>query len=119
MRSKLSRLKTTADKLWSKIVRQGGVCAICGSQKHLNAHHIISRRFTPLRWDLKNGVCLCVLHHKFSKDAVHNNPLTIIDWFKDNTEVENYLRLGVLQKRKKITKDAINDVIKHLQKGVR
>jgi len=119
MRSKLSRLKTTADKLWSKIVRQGGVCAICGSQKHLNAHHIISRRFTPLRWDLKNGVCLCVRCHKFSIRAVHNNPLTIIDWFKDNTEVENYLRLGVLQKRKKINIDAINDVIKHLQKGVR
>lgn len=76
-----SQIKTL-DKQWSLLVkyRAGFKCEVCGKTQYqcrLNSHHIIGRRNKRLRWDLRNGVCLCTQHHKFGIQSAHeDNP-----WF--------------------------------------
>ena len=56
-----------ADRLWSKTVRRnwGFKCAICGSTDNLQSHHVIfkSGQGGKFRYDLKNGISLCISHH--------------------------------------------------------
>ena len=72
------------DKLWSLLVkhRAGFRCEYCGSrEKVLNSHHIYSRSNRSTRWDLENGVCLCVGHHTFStKFSAHKTPTEFTEW---------------------------------------
>lgn len=45
---------------WTKQVLERGKCEICGSEEHLEAHHIIKWADYPKgRVDLENGQCLC------------------------------------------------------------
>ena|SRR3990167_684558 len=63
------------DILWSKLVRErDGCCRKCGKQApyKLDAHHIRPRSRSNTRYDLSNGLSLCVHHHRFGEDAVHN-----------------------------------------------
>lgn len=80
----IKTIKAKCDKLWSEIIRSKGYCEICGTTVNLNAHHIISRHNKVLRWDLQNGICLCVSCHKFSTHSVHNDPLGFMEWFRKN-----------------------------------
>lgn len=62
------------DKLWSKLVRErDGACRKCGKKPpyRLHAHHIMSRVNSATRYDLKNGLTLCVHHHVFGNDSAH------------------------------------------------
>jgi hypothetical protein len=72
------------DKLWSLLVkhRAGFKCEYCGTrEKMLNSHHIYSRSNRSTRWDLENGVCLCVGHHTFStKFSAHKTPTEFTEW---------------------------------------
>ena len=72
------------DKLWSLLVkhRAGFKCEYCGTrEKVLNSHHIYSRSNRSTRWDLENGVCLCVGHHTFStKFSAHKTPTEFTEW---------------------------------------
>ena len=98
--------KNQLDKLWSEIIRSKGYCEICGTTVNLNAHHIISRHNKVLRWDLQNGICLCVSCHKFSTHSVHNDPLGFMEWFKKkNPEDYEYLK----NKKNKIANYTISD----------
>lgn len=74
------RLKKLCDKLWREqvIAWYGDKCIICGSDK-INVHHIISRANRATRWEIKNGVPLCALHHTFGTQSAHNHPL----WFRE------------------------------------
>jgi hypothetical protein len=57
-------LKNKADILWSKIIRINGYCEWCGqSYGKLDAHHIMGKKGI-LRYELRNGVCLCYKHHR-------------------------------------------------------
>ncbi|PNX47079.1 MAG: hypothetical protein BV456_11455, partial [Thermoplasmata archaeon M8B2D] len=53
----------------------------CGNRSALNSHHVISRANKSVRWDLHNGVCLCVGHH-IGMQSAHKNPLWFIEWIK-------------------------------------
>lgn len=67
-------LKNKADRLWGLIIRSEGVCRRCGKQPpevSLQAAHILSRRYTATRWDLRNGLPLCMGDHHWG----HNYPL--------------------------------------------
>lgn len=89
----IKTIKAKLDKLWSEIIRSKGYCEICGTTANLNAHHIISRHNKILRWDLQNGICLCVSCHKFSTHSVHNDPLGFMEFFKKkNPEDYKYLK---------------------------
>jgi hypothetical protein len=71
------------DKAWSKLVkiRAGMKCEYCGKTSYLNSHHIFSRSKRSTRWNVLNGVCLCVGHHTFSSTfSAHKTPLEFVDW---------------------------------------
>lgn len=92
-KTKKSTQKNKLDKLWSEKIRSYGRCEVCGEIRFLNAHHIVGRRNLHLRWDLRNGVCLCSRCHTFGKNSAHQNPVWFMDWL-DATRPEdaNYLR---------------------------
>lgn len=74
------------DAAWSLEVkrRAGYRCEVCGKRNNLNSHHIVGRRNRNLRWDLRNGVCLCVSHHKFGLQSFHEDPLWAREWLEEN-----------------------------------
>ena len=53
---------------WTRAVmeRDSWMCQNCGTTKHLDAAHIVSRHVNPsLRHDITNGVTLCRQCHQF------------------------------------------------------
>lgn len=66
------------DKLFSDIIRSQGVCDKCGSTRNLQCAHVISRRHLKTRFDLENGLCLCVKCHLFE---AHREPHEFVRWF--------------------------------------
>lgn len=75
------------DELWSEAVklRAGNKCEICQKTERLNSHHIITRNNYNVRYDLENGVCLCVGHHMTGLFSAHGNP----GWFHENFVLKN------------------------------
>ena len=74
-------------KEWAEQVksRDGKKCVICGDSKRLNAHHIIPRSNKDLRFEIKNGISICPLHHLFSREiSAHMNSLAFIIWLQEN-----------------------------------
>ena len=50
---------------WRKAVLQVGECSMCSTNINLEAHHILSASEYPeLRFELKNGDCICNECHK-------------------------------------------------------
>lgn len=100
--------RTKADKLWSKTVRDraNNKCEICGSTKQVQAHHILKKEFYPLyRYDLNNGIALCMSHHKWSKVSVHSNSIYFWKYIIDErSDIWNW----VMQKYKNTRKSKIN-----------
>jgi len=75
------------DTLWSKLVkiRARFKCEVCKRKdSQLNSHHIVGRTNRSLRWDLRNGVCLCVGHHKFLTQSAHEDPEWFRNWLMEN-----------------------------------
>ncbi len=71
------------DDAWSKAVKEraGMKCEYCGKTTHLNSHHIYSRSKKSTRWDVDNGICLCVSHHVFSSTfSAHKTPVEFTEW---------------------------------------
>lgn len=56
------------DDDWSRKVRaRDKRCIVCGSTKSLAAHHaIVDRTVRSTRWELTNGVTLCLKCHIFN-----------------------------------------------------
>lgn len=88
---KLERL----DNLWSKKIKivAGNKCEYCGKTTGLNSHHVFSRSNKRVRWDLDNGVCVCVLHHVFGLFSAHKAPIEFLEWLKEKRGNEWYNRL--------------------------
>jgi hypothetical protein len=83
-------LKAKCDALWSKCVRtRQRVCQLCGSDYHLQAHHIQPRKHMATRYDLDNGLCLCSRCHCLQRfDSCH-----FYDRVRDHIDEERYRRL--------------------------
>lgn len=62
--------KGKATKLASKLVRSLGYCQSCGDSdySHLQAAHIIGRKYSATRCDLSNYFCLCAKCHRLYTD---------------------------------------------------
>lgn len=76
------------DKAWSLLVklRAGQKCEIenCKHKPTLNSHHIFSRKNAATRWDVNNGICLCVGHHTMSsKFSAHGNSIAFTYWLEE------------------------------------
>jgi len=95
------KLIKKADKLWAELIkkRDGFKCQRCHSEsKQLNSCHFYSRARKSTRWDLRNGVCLCVGCHFWG----HQNPLEFSLWFIKwaGTSTVNYLQVKKMGKVK-------------------
>lgn len=66
--------KGKADKQFSLIIRSLGHCERCGSSENLQTAHIISRRYSATRTDLRNAWCLCASCHR-----------RLTDWPRDHS----------------------------------
>ena len=87
-------IKKKLDKLWSELIKKRAkeMCEMCGKSTMLNSHHIISRSNLNLRWDLHNGVCLCVSCHSLSNHSAHKDPLGFAEWVRQHRPDDyNYL----------------------------
>ena len=74
------------DDAWSEAVkvRDNYTCQYCGKQTTLNSHHIFSRSNKSTRWDIGNGITLCVSHHTFnSKFSAHKTPTEFTYWLEE------------------------------------
>jgi hypothetical protein len=58
---------------------------VCKKRGRLNSHHIYTRNKKSVRWDLKNGITLCVGCHTFSsKFSAHGTPTEFTYWLHKN-----------------------------------
>jgi hypothetical protein len=84
---KLKGVDGKLDDAWSLLVklRAGMSCEVPYCNKTvLNSHHIYSRSKRSTRWDIKNGICLCVGHHTFSsKFSAHKTVLEFVEFLID------------------------------------
>lgn len=76
------------DIAWSRLVklRANMKCEIenCTHKPTLNSHHIFSRKNASTRWDLENGICLCVGHHTMSsRESAHGNAIWFTYWLEE------------------------------------
>ena len=119
MPRKISRkgLINKADIAWSRAVkiRAKEKCEVCGKTTPLNSHHYIGRVNRTTRWDIRNGVCLCVAHHKFQRQSAHEDPHQFEQWMqkhrKDDAEYIN----GVKNNISKHTDEDIKEMIEELE----
>ena len=107
---KKKKLESTAKirrrlfKLWSLIVRKNSECEFCGIENKatningistkLDAHHLISRdvKDMPLKFEIKNGICLCPICHKWGMPSFHRDAITTITWLiKNHPDRYNYV----------------------------
>lgn len=84
-------IKKKMDVLWSQIIRKrnNGNCEVCGNLGQ-NSHHVIGRKNLNLRWNLKNGINLCISCHVFGKNSAHQNSLFFMELFKSIREEDYY-----------------------------
>ena len=121
-RKKTSRkiLKKQLDKLWAEVVKQraNNICEYkdCKKTTYLNSHHIFSRSNLSVRWDIKNGVCLCSGHHTLTNDSAHKNPVEFVEWLKQKRGEKwyNELRLKANQV-KKWTNEELESLLEELK----
>lgn len=65
--------KAKADKLFSEIIRMGGNCEALGwdniaCSRQLQTMHIVTRKRSATRTDLRNAMCGCFAHHRYFTD---------------------------------------------------
>lgn len=85
------------DKLWTLAIRSNNVCNRCYREQGLQAAHINSRINKSTRWDLENGLLLCVRCHFWA----HQNPLDFTEFVKSRLGLKRY---NALRKKTNTTK---------------
>lgn len=75
----MNALIKKCDKLWSQLVilSAGGKCEKFGSNKHIQAHHIVPRTNWNLRFDERNGIALCRKCHLY---WAHKDSIEFYNW---------------------------------------
>lgn len=78
--------KKRADKEWGRVIHLSDICIVNDKCRgSLEAHHFISRSKLSTRHKLLNGVLLCTLHHKFSKElSPHMGPIGFSEYLRIN-----------------------------------
>jgi hypothetical protein len=112
------KLSKKLDEAWSLAVkkRAGYKCEVCGKTDILNSHHIVGRRNRRVRWDVRDGVCLCVKHHKLGIESAHEDPLWFREWLEDK-RWEDYAYLYTVKNQiKKWTLEDMEEQLEELNK---
>jgi len=73
------------------IVRKSPFCAICGTMKNLQVHHIIPYRLTNNNDD-ENLIPLCIKHHKYVESLTHDIELVETDYERMHLALNIMLR---------------------------
>ena len=105
-RGSIKYYKKRADKLWSEIIRSKGKCEVCGETEYLNPHHVVGKRNHAVRFDFRNGVCLCSGCHTMKTKSAHQDPQWFMNWFKRN-RLNDYHAISLA--KNKIVKRTIQD----------
>jgi hypothetical protein len=107
--------KKKADVLFSQLVRSVGHCLRCGTTQNLQCAHVISRRYSATRCDLRNAYCLCAKDHlyytawprEFSKFITEHTGSEVYDELKLKAETvtkvsweEEYARLQQIRQER-------------------
>lgn len=93
----ISKVRNKLFKLWSNAVlsRSNWTCEYCGIKKgdinkngkitKIDAHHLFSRNIKDaiLKFDIRNGIAVCPICHKWGSNSFHRNPITTITWFQE------------------------------------
>jgi len=105
-----AKIKDKLDNEWRIYIykRAGNKCEYCGAPITLNAHHIFSKSNPSVKWDIDNGVCVCVSHHVFGNMSFHKAPAEMIEWIREARGEEWYGRLRLNARPGK--KDSIADL---------
>ena len=132
VRTEKLRLRDKCDDYWKWTIHQKGYCEVCGppeeipfiefgkTVKGLNAHHVVTRDNNNLRFDLHNGVLLCVNHHRFGNPCAHGNPIWFMDWFWTNRPADYiYLQDPKWTKTKTWRIADYEDILESLKEGVK
>lgn len=109
-------IETKLDLAWANKVKSIGFCEYCKRTDTLNAHHIYSRSKKSVRWDLDNGICLCVSHHVFSSTfSAHKTPTEFTEWVKGyRGEVWYYFLMQKANQTVKLHKHEREELLKSL-----
>lgn len=80
------------DELWTKAIltrakykceREG-----CNRTKSIQAHHIFRRgTFWALRYEIENGIALCVGHHILFTNAAHRDEIGFTEWVRTKRDI--------------------------------
>ena len=110
----LKKLQKIADKLWQDTIRKlYKECAVCGAPMKLGHHFFAKHLSNKLRYNIKNGVPLCVKCH--FKHHRSEDPFIIITIYKAIGENRfNYL-LNISRTKVKINRQYYNNTIQELQ----
>ena len=65
----------------------------CPSLKGLEAHHIFGRKNYDVRYDYRNGACLCYTHHKGHRDSAHEASSVFMEMMIEQRGQKWYLDL--------------------------
>lgn len=76
-----TKLYKENDRLWSKAVRKGKKCFLCGGKVN-HAHHLIGRGALWCRWLMDNGLPLCYPCHQFGAHGATNKSEAFLKTFK-------------------------------------
>ncbi len=63
-----------------------------------------------MRWDINNGIALCIYHHRWSFDvSAHQNAFAFVVWLQQNRpEQYNYLREKIITL---LNKDTLSKIL--------
>jgi hypothetical protein len=100
-KSERDKLEDKLDKCWGEYGGKSNVCEICVTLpmsercecSRIENHHIVGRVSKLLRWDLRNRIRLCSLHHTSGgkKMSVHSNwNKWFLDWDSDDDWMGKY-----------------------------
>ena len=74
------------DALWTQVIlaRANHKCEIygCNKTKSIQAHHIFPRTMWALRYEIINGIALCIGHHFLFPTSAHKDAIGFSAWVK-------------------------------------
>ena len=113
----IKSLSKQADTLWSLAIRKFWYCRYCWSENNLNAHHIFSRKNYSTRWEISNGICLCVKHHTFNNEfSAHRTPTEFTYWLEERLWRNHLEKLWELSRIPlKITQEYLKEKIREFK----